>query len=183
MKKSLIYSIILVLLLISIIPVTVLAGKPKELVLDVRNRTSAEVELRVTDEFGISRFYTIPAGVTTLTLQEGSYSYYASLPCGNLAGMWNVNVMKTLMLDCEADQPSVDLVGKKECISVIKVDVLDQVGGPFPEGNYYFDARDLPNDAKSTFVNLFGFLFNDAWNDTANVWGDCMKVPSERIQL
>jgi hypothetical protein len=98
---------IVLLLLVTILFVTVFgsaaASGPMELRVNVRNASGAVVNLSLTDANGVRTFYHLEPGVYPITVGEGTYYYYASLPCGNLAGVWNVNVVKTLFLSCQKD--------------------------------------------------------------------------------
>ena len=92
---------LLALLLVITLIGTATAGAPADLKVNVRNSSGGTVSLRLTDANGNNRFLTIEPGLAPITVVEGEYSYYASLPCGNLAGTWNVNVTKTLFLSCK----------------------------------------------------------------------------------
>jgi hypothetical protein len=103
MKHKIVSMFVLAVLIITTLFSSAGASGPVELNVNVRNATGAVVSLRLTDANGINTFFSLEPGVYPITLTEGEYSYYASLPCGNLAGSWNVNVVKTLYLSCQHD--------------------------------------------------------------------------------
>ena len=72
MKNYLIkIALMLTVLVIALIPVTALASRPREAItIDVRNRTGAPVEFNYRGEDGITRWVTIPKGVSSLTLTD-----------------------------------------------------------------------------------------------------------------
>lgn len=108
MKKTLIV-LLSVMLLLSLIPATVFAAEPAELKVRVRNTSGGDVDLKLTAEDGSVQYITLPNGVYETTLMEGKYQYYAVMPCGTQFGEWNLNVSKTLYLQCKDGQPIVDL--------------------------------------------------------------------------
>jgi len=108
--KRMLYFIAIVVLVLTLLPARVFAAAPQNLDLKVRNQTGGEVELRVTGTDGVPKYFSLPAGTSTLTLTEGVYEYYAILPCGFAAGTWNVNVVKILYLSCSHDMVNVLLV-------------------------------------------------------------------------
>ena len=102
MKKQLILITLLVLMLASLLPVAALAAKPAELAVQVRNHTGAAVELSLTDATGNVTYKTIPVGISTFTLVEGRYSYYASTVCGVQSGPFNASTKeKVLYFGCD----------------------------------------------------------------------------------
>jgi hypothetical protein len=100
MKKQVLFLFVVIALLASLVPGTVLAGKPTELKVFVHNNTGGEVQLQLEDANGNFQWMTLVAGVSTVMVTEGKYSYYAVTPCGPLAGNWNLNVSKQLNLSC-----------------------------------------------------------------------------------
>ena len=103
MKHKIVSMFVLAVLIITTLFSSAGASGPVELKVNVRNATGAVVNLRLTDANGMNTFFSLEPGVYPISLTEGVYSYYASLPCGNLAGSWNVNVVKTLYLSCQHD--------------------------------------------------------------------------------
>jgi len=101
MKQKIVSMFVLAVLLITTLFSGASASGPAQLKVNVRNATGAVVSLRLTDANGINTFFSLEPGVYPITLTESVYSWYASLPCGNLAGSWNVNVVKTLYLSCQ----------------------------------------------------------------------------------
>jgi hypothetical protein len=100
---------LIILIILSSLSMTVGAGNPAELNLHIRNQSGAVVALDLVDAGGNHLYKTLPQGVFPITLTEGVYSYYASLPCGNISGHWNINVVKTLYLSCMRSVPVVQL--------------------------------------------------------------------------
>ncbi len=113
MKKQLLFLFVVIALLASLVPGTVLAGKPTELKVFVHNNTGGEVQLQLVDANGNYQWMTLVAGVSTVMVTEGKYSFYAVTPCGSLAGNWNLNVNKQLNLNCSDAGPSTSLA--KRC--------------------------------------------------------------------
>lgn len=97
-KSKFVFLAVLVLALL--LPTAVLAAKPQEFEVSVRNRTGQPAELRVTGADGIHHMFNVPVGYSTITLPEGVHNYYAATACGNTAGNWNMSMKKTLVLDC-----------------------------------------------------------------------------------
>lgn len=108
MKKQ-ILSILLVALIAAFLPATAFSASPAEITVQVRNQTGGVVELNLTLLGGSPIFKTLETGVTTFTIPEGVYDYYASTPCGNQAGRWNININKTLFLTCQSGVPAISL--------------------------------------------------------------------------
>ena len=113
MKKIVMFFVVLALLLAAL-PATALAKEPVTVELNVRNRAKYEVQLQLKDAYNNIRTFVVPAGLSTLDVQEGRYEYWASLPCGNVSGIANVNVVKTLVLECPRETPHVYLVKNKK---------------------------------------------------------------------
>lgn len=101
--------IINLLLILSLFPVAAFAAAPADVKVNVRNQTSGVVQLSLTDANGNISFKTLEPGTSTFVITEGIYTYYASTPCGALAGEWNLNVNKTLYLGCRQGQPGASL--------------------------------------------------------------------------
>lgn len=98
----------ILLLAVLIIPYSVGAAEPVEVEMTVRNHTGGEVSLKLVDASGLPIFMFYLPGVFQEFLPEGKYDYYASTPCGNVAGVLNLNVAKTLYFGCDG-QPEVQL--------------------------------------------------------------------------
>ena len=101
-------------MLLAALPATALAKEPVTVELNVRNRAKHEVQLQLKDAYNNIRTFVVPTGLSTLDVQEGRYEYWASLPCGNVSGIANVNVVKTLVLECPRETPHVYLVKNKK---------------------------------------------------------------------
>ena len=107
MKKIIFTAMIIAALLIGITG-TVFAKGPAEYTIDVRNRTGAPVQFNYRGADGINHWATIPAGVTSLTLTQGVYAYWADPKCGHIAGNVNIDAQnKTLWIGCESAHPFV----------------------------------------------------------------------------
>ena len=86
--------------LLVMLPGAALAGKAQLFDVTVRNRTGQPAEVKVIGADGVPHMFTAPVGVGNITLPEGVQSYWVSSSCGNSAGSWNLNVNKTLWIDC-----------------------------------------------------------------------------------
>ena len=100
MQKRLIVLIVLLALIIAALPVAALAGKAQEFEVTVRNRTDHPAEVKVIGTDGVPHMFTVPAGISYITLPEGVHNYWVGSACGHTAGTWNMNVDKTLWIDC-----------------------------------------------------------------------------------
>ncbi len=98
-------AITILAMLFSFLPVSTALAKKEDtnVTLMVKNRTGGTVMVRLTDENGKSLFFTYGPGQANTILFEGHFSYYASAPCGNQSGVFNLNVTKELLLSCDAD--------------------------------------------------------------------------------
>lgn len=94
---------VIVLLVLTLLPVSVFAAEPAELDLRVYNRTEGPVSVRLTAADGTLQYLELPVGVSELTLTEGIYEYYVVTSCGTQVGQWNVNVVKELLIKCSED--------------------------------------------------------------------------------
>ena len=104
--KKLVFALI-IFILVATLPMAAGAGKPAQLELNIRNQTGAVVSVDRVDANGNHIYKTLEEGVFPVTLTEGIYTYYASLPCGNVSGQWNINVVKTLFLSCKQNTPAI----------------------------------------------------------------------------
>jgi hypothetical protein len=86
----------------SALPAAAKAAKQQTFEISVRNRTHGSVEVKVIGSDGVAKFFKLPAGFSTLSMPEGTYQYWVSSSCGNSAGKWNLNVNKTLWVDCSS---------------------------------------------------------------------------------
>lgn len=107
MKNRFLLLFLVVVLLAAMLPAAALAAKPAELKVLVRNATGAPAELSLTDANGNVIYQSLPAGVSQFTLTEGSYAFYVSTACGAQSGVWNVNSVKTLYVDCKGETSQV----------------------------------------------------------------------------
>ncbi len=77
------------------------AKNADEVNLKVKNRTGGIVSLKLINENGNPSWFTYEAGQSITPLAEGIYTYYASTPCGNQSGVFNINVTKELIFSCD----------------------------------------------------------------------------------
>lgn len=109
MKKS-IYLLLIVLVLLTSTFTSTLAKAPQELSISVHNRTGASVQFNYTGTDQIIHWATIPTGVSTLTLDQDVYQYWADPQCGHIAGSLNLDTSnKILWLTCDDATPAVFL--------------------------------------------------------------------------
>lgn len=175
MKTKLFSLLIIVMLLVTAIPASVFAAAPQDLTLHVRNRTGVAVELNLQDANGNISFYTVAEGVSEMTLTEGVYSYWADLPCGHIAGTWNVNVVKTLFLSCDNAMPTVYLTRIQKggtCMLGAYV-TITQVGDHSPAvGTWFFSEEFSQTPAQEMYDEIYADL-NDAGTDEGSTWIGC----------
>ena len=131
----------LIIVLVSMLPLAAGAGKPAQLELNIRNQTGAVVSLDLVDANGNHIYKTLEEGVFPITLTEGIYTYYASLPCGNVSGQWNINVVKTLYLSCKQSVPAIGLQRMQGASSSVLMECYIL---PWDGGNY-LELWDGPN--------------------------------------
>lgn len=101
MKSRVLLVAIVLILIISLFPIAAFAAAPADVKVNVRNQTAGLVQLSLTDADGNVSFKTLEMGTSSFEITEGIYTYYASTPCGAMAGEWNLNVNKTLYLVCK----------------------------------------------------------------------------------
>ena len=112
MKKNFVLILLALALLLAALPTIALAAAPAEVKVFVRNTTGANAELSLTDAAGNKIFKTLEPGVSDFTLTEGLYAAYVSTVCGAYADSWNVNVNKTLYIECKGAAEPVVQYGK-----------------------------------------------------------------------
>jgi YD repeat-containing protein len=181
--KKVLFSILTVAALLIGMTGTVFAAGPVEYTIDVRNRTGQSVELNYTGADQVIHQVSIAKGVSSLTIPEGVYSYWASLKCGNIAGSINLSQQaQILWLTCDSAAPSVKTTGPKEVASLRYLscyngpgqyevplydwgqydsngDVIDW--GSF--GSFCFDI--LPDEGDNFWTDLWSSLNNDVDSD------------------
>jgi hypothetical protein len=134
MKKFAVVTLTILALLFSFLPMSSAQAKkdPTDVTLKVRNRTGGVVELKLVDQNGDSRWFRYDPGQTNTPLPEGLYTYYASTPCGNQSGIFNVNITKELLFACnrgvEVSLNRRSVGGGGFCYSVVDYDP-DEVWG------------------------------------------------------
>jgi len=149
-----------IILIITLLPVNVFAAQPQEINLVVRNRIGGPVEVNLTDEFGNIQFFSFEEGVSELALTEGQYQFWASMPCGNLAGTWNVNISKILFLSCDQAIPSAELTRRSSQSSRI---CSTGEGGLFVPDYGDFFSQDYWEDSYSSFNSWADDVFQMEW--------------------
>ena len=102
-KGSFTTLLVIFALLTCLLPAAVLAGSPQTHEVEVRNLTGATAEVSVIDAEGHTHFFSIPSGLSFITLEEGVMSYYVGSACGNSSGIWNLSKDKTLWIECSAN--------------------------------------------------------------------------------
>lgn len=107
MKKFSLLTI--VVLILTLLPINAFAAEPAELDLRVYNRTGDPVSVRLTTGDEAPIYLEFPDGVSEVTLTEGIYEYYIITSCGTQVGLWNVNVVKELLIKCTGAVPEVSL--------------------------------------------------------------------------
>ena len=112
MKKNLVLVLLVLALLLAALPTVALAAAPAEVKVIVRNTTGAVAELSLTDAAGNKTFKSLEPGQSAFTLTEGMYTIYVSTVCGAYADSWNVNVNKTLYIECKGGSEPVVQFGK-----------------------------------------------------------------------
>jgi hypothetical protein len=97
-------AITILAMLISIFPMsTAMASRDAtQVTIKIKNQTGGTVLVRLTDENGKSLFFEYGPGHTNTVVFESRFQYYASTPCGNQSGVFNVNVTKELFFSCGA---------------------------------------------------------------------------------
>ncbi len=95
-------AITILTMLFSFLPLSVAQAKKDDtkVTLKVRNRTGGEVTVMLIDENGNHIFFEYGPGLTNTHVFEGHFGYYASTPCGNQSGIFNLNVTKELFFSC-----------------------------------------------------------------------------------
>lgn len=105
MKKHLLLAIMAVLIFVlsfSLIPLSDALAKKEPIVvpITIRNQTGGRVILTLINEnWGRQVFEYIP-GIFEQMEFQGKYKFYASTPCGNRSGEFNLNSHKELFFSC-----------------------------------------------------------------------------------
>lgn len=115
MKRSFLTSLVLIALFVTMVPGTVFAAAPADVIVFIRNQTGGQVNLSLTLPGGFPIYKTLDAGTSQFGITEGTYTYYASTPCGNSSGQWNLTVNKTLLLSCNSGSPTASLTRINGC--------------------------------------------------------------------
>jgi hypothetical protein len=98
--------LIVLALTVAMVPSAAFAASSADVAVHVRNQTGGLVQLSMSLPSGSPVFRTLEEGVTSFIISDGLYTYYASTPCGNMSGQWNINVAKTLYLTCKTGSPA-----------------------------------------------------------------------------
>jgi len=102
-KLAAFFSIVMILALMAgLLPTGSAFAKkdPGTINLNIHNRTGKLVNFELVGPDGVHKQYVLPTGLTVMSLSQGWYDYFASLPCGNRSGEFNLNVSKELYLTC-----------------------------------------------------------------------------------
>ncbi len=101
MKKALVITIVLVILL-SMLPMSgALAKSGGTALVEIRNATGGTVSVGLSN----GKAYTWYAGTSRFSIASGYYTYYAQTPCGLKTGKWNFTNGKTIVLTCKNSSP------------------------------------------------------------------------------
>ena len=76
------------------------AKDPGSITLIIHNRTDRPINFDLTGDNGIHNHSTLGVGVSTMTLAQGDYSFFAELKCGHRSGKLSLNVSKELTFVC-----------------------------------------------------------------------------------
>jgi YD repeat-containing protein len=169
MKKIVFTTLILAALLIGLTG-TVFAAGPVEYTIDVRNRTGQTVELNYTGADQVIHQVSIAKGVSSLTIPEGVYSYWASLKCGNISGSINLSQQaQILWLTCDSAAPSVKTTGPKNTGGV---KFISCANGP---GVYEYNFFDWDTDTDPTawepfFSNCYNSIPQEGDGEWSTTW-------------
>ena len=98
------FNLVLILAFVfATLPQAVFAKGEQSVELSVRNLTKQTIELAYKGADGVQHWAHVPAGISSLTLPEGVYSYWADPACGHVAGTINFNKANThLWVQCGA---------------------------------------------------------------------------------
>ena len=173
MKKNFVLVLLALALLLAALPAVALAAAPAEVKVFVRNTTGAVAELSLTDAAGNKIFKSLEPGLSDFTLTEGLYAAYVSTVCGAYADSWNVNVNKTLYIECKGTAEPVVQYGKCTWVGENENLVLrnGQRGDPKwnPTGGGYYDLASVYETYKSKFPFAITFdEFVKAWMGDAS---------------
>ena len=105
MKKIIIITVAAITtltMLFSFLPISIVLAKKDDtnVTLKVKNQTGGKVAVMLIDENGNHIFFEYGPGQTNTVVFEGHFRYYASTPCGNQSGIFNLNVTKELLFSC-----------------------------------------------------------------------------------
>ncbi len=101
MKKALVITIVLVILL-SMLPMSgALAKSGGTALVEIRNATGGTVSVGLSN----GKSYTWYAGTSRFSIASGYYTFYAQTPCGLQTGKWNFTNGKTIVLTCKNSSP------------------------------------------------------------------------------
>lgn len=156
----------LLTLLFSFLPMTVAHAQkdPNDLTLRIHNRTGGQVILNLVDTDGNVQFFSFIPGQSNVTIPAGNFRYYASTPCGNRAGTFNLNVTKELFFSCgEGIEVTLQKSPNHFCHPVY--DYWEFTGNQWANmGNHCQDFA--PNEEQYIQYNVpdpAGTYYGDAW--------------------
>ena len=103
MKKAVLITVILVILL-SMLPMSgALAKSGGTALVEIRNTTGSAISVNLSN----GKSYTWYPGTSRFSIASGYYTYYAQTSCGLKTGKWNFTNGKTIVLSwkgCKPDQ-------------------------------------------------------------------------------
>jgi hypothetical protein len=164
MKKKFL-SILLAALIAAFLHAPAFSASPAEITVRVRNQTGGIVTLSLTLA-GVPPIYkTLESGVTSFNIPEGVYDFYASTPCGNQAGQWNININKTLFLTCHSGSPAISLT---KIFTGCDIGVFEFAASS-PDEKYFYSWNMWKDFLTEETLYHFGAHVNNA-QETADEW-------------
>jgi YD repeat-containing protein len=172
--KKVLFTILMVAALLIGLTGTVFAAGPVEYTIDVRNRTGQSVELNYTGADQVIHQVSIAKGVSSLTIPEGVYSYWASLKCGNISGSINLSQQaQILWLTCDTAAPSVKTTGPQNTGSI---KFLSCANGPGAYEYSFFDWNQRYVDDATAWLPFFSNCYNQIPQAGDGEWSSTWSV-------
>lgn len=104
MKKSFVFVVIVLSLLVSLLGVSTAVAKNRNgdpVQVMIRNHTGAPLSVVFTDAKGLYKYgFTLPVDETFISLKKGWYSYQANTRCGAVSGRINADRFKAFIFEC-----------------------------------------------------------------------------------
>jgi hypothetical protein len=160
--KKLTSAVAIAIMILAMVFSTALAAKRSaDVSVTVKNHTGGTVTFRLTGENGSYWFTVDDLSMYEISVPEGRYSYYATTPCGNESGEFNLNVHKLLKFACKKSGREITLT-KSSCEKVLWVGSFWQWFETNPEwwpillADPFYEAemKCLDSDLPSVFTPL-----------------------------